>query len=342
MGRFMLWAIAVACIAESHGALASEPNSPLASEPSNALEAEATFQAARALLEDKRYADACPKFEQSQRLDPALGTLLALAYCQELSGLLATSWTNYLAAAQLAEREGQGDRQSAATERARAISTRVSKLTVVVPPQMLSLPGFRLLRDGVEFERASFGMAVPMDGGTHAFQASAPGRVPWVSSVTVLIEHDQKTLILPVLDLEPLPNRAPVSPSSPPVSDDHAAHDSELALRRVSLVMAAASVIGLGVGTGFALSAKSKNDRSNEEGHCANDACDASGTRLRNDALSAARVSTWSFVASGVLAAGSVTLYLTANSLRSPSNHGARLQGNVALGAPSVSFATSF
>ena len=336
MGRSMLWAaVAAACIAQ--------PQIVLAGEPDNASQADESFHAGRALLKDKRYADACPKFEQSQRQDPASGTLLALAYCQELSGLLATSWTNYLAAAQLAEREGQSDRQSAAAERATAISARFSKLTVVVPSELLSLPGFHLLRDGIEFERASFGLPVPTDGGTHAFQATAPGRVPWSSTVTLLPEHDQKTLILPVLDPVPPPSSAPARANSPapPPSDYDAAHRSEIALKRVSLAVAAASIIGLGVGTGFALSAKSKNDDSNANG-CTNDGCDANGTRLRNDALSAARVSTWSFVASGVLAAGSITLYLTANSLHSPSNRGARIQGNVSLGAPSVTFATSF
>ena len=92
-----------------------------AQQPSPSTEADETFHAARALLKDKRYAEACPKFEESQRQDPASGTLLAIAYCQELSGLLATSWSNYLAAAQLPEREGHTDRKSAATERARAL-----------------------------------------------------------------------------------------------------------------------------------------------------------------------------------------------------------------------------
>ena len=87
-----------------------------------AVSAEEAFQAGRALLKDKRYADACPKFEASQREDPASGTLLALAYCQELSGLLASALHNYSGASDLAAQEGHAERQKAASERARVLA----------------------------------------------------------------------------------------------------------------------------------------------------------------------------------------------------------------------------
>ncbi len=336
MGRYIRWAALLVTLC------AVCPRAASAGEPDEEKGADETFHEGRALLKDKRYGEACPKFEESQRKDPASGTLLALAYCQELSGLLATSWTSYLAAAQLAEREGHPDRQASARERAATVATRVSKLTVVVPPELLSLPGFHLLRDGFEFERASFGMAVPTDGGTHAFQASAPGRVPWTSTVTLLAEHDQKTLILPVLDLvqaegTPVPGGTGRAPTPPLVAEN----DSTGAkLTRAGWVVGAASLVGLGIGTAFTFLAVSKNNQSNQDGHC-NPTCDATGTELRNSALSAARVSTWSFVAGGALAVCSVTLFVAGNA-KSESQHSARLQGGVSLGAPSLSISGSF
>jgi hypothetical protein len=353
MHRSIAWATAAAvlCLAGPRGALADVDGKAVDGQSANPS-ADDSFREGHALLRDKRYAEACPKFEQSQRQDPASGTLLALAYCQELSGLLATSWASYLAAAQLAEREGHAERQSAASERVQALASRVSRLTVIVPPELLSLPGFHLLRDGVEFERASFAIAVPMDGGPHVFLATAPGRVPWTSTVTLLSERDQKTLVLPVLDLAPPPpgsdgpgRSAPEVVAAPPApaSGSGAEHDDPGAtLKRVGLGFAIAGAVGVGVGTAFALSAQSKNEQSNANGHCDSSGCDETGTNLRNSALSAARTATWAFVASGALAACSVTLFVTGSSKSSAAKSSARLQGTLSLAAPSVSVVGSF
>ena len=337
-------AVAPNAVAPSAPAVAPSAVAPSAPAVAPSDSADATFDAGRALLKDKRYADACPKFEESQRQDPASGTLLALAYCQELSGLLATSRATYLAAARLAEREGHRDRQAAASERAQALAARVSKITVVVPQELLVLPGFHLLRDGIEFERASFGIAVATDGGSHAFEASAPGRVPWTSTVTLFSEGDQKTLVLPVLDSvqPPSAREAGFAPGPPRSPEAQERASNKVTLERVSLALAAGSVVGLALGTGFALRASSKNDESNSHG-CGANGCDENGAKLRNDALSAARVSTWSFIAGGALAAAGITLYIHANS-GSPqvSSATTRLQAGLSLGAPGLQFSRSF
>jgi hypothetical protein len=110
-------------------------------------------------------------------------------------------------------------------------------------------------------------------------------------------------------------------------------------LTRAGWVVGAASLVGLGIGTAFTFLAVSKNNQSNQDNHCS-PTCDATGTELRNSALSAARVSTWSFVAGGALAACSITLFVTG--AKSESQHGARVQGGVSLGAPSLSVSGSF
>lgn len=331
-------AVGLLCALHAPRARAQEPAS--ASPSGQAPEADESFRAGRELLRDKRYAEACAKFELSQRQDPASATLLALAYCQELSGLLASSWSSYQAAAELAAHEGQPDRQTAATERAQALSTRFSKLTVAVSPALLALPELHVLRDGRELERTAFGKPLPVDGGTYAFQATATGRVPWSGTILLLAEQDEKTLVLPMLGLAepppaPAPTRAPKAVLAP-----EAGH--ELAYKRVSLGLAAASVVGVAVGTAYALAALSRKDESNADGHCGAEGCDPRGVELRNSALSAARVSTWSFVASGALAACSLTLYIAAGSSGPSSGTSARLVQNHSLGAPGLAVSGSF
>ena len=67
------------------------------------------FREGRALVVDGRFAEACPKLEQSQRLEPRLGTQLNIAFCHEQLGKLATAWSGFQEAASTARREGDLD-----------------------------------------------------------------------------------------------------------------------------------------------------------------------------------------------------------------------------------------
>ena len=58
--------------------------------------ADALFDAARDLMNAEEYAAACPKFQDSHDLDPAVGTLLNLGLCYKKAGQTASAWTTYM------------------------------------------------------------------------------------------------------------------------------------------------------------------------------------------------------------------------------------------------------
>ena len=83
-------------------------------QPTEAVKrADALFQEGRRLLDAGDATAACPKFEESQRLDPGLGTLLNLADCYERTSRLA------LALAPFRRAEGQARRLGAVSGGAR-------------------------------------------------------------------------------------------------------------------------------------------------------------------------------------------------------------------------------
>jgi tetratricopeptide (TPR) repeat protein len=88
--------------------------------------AEALFREGRSAADAGNYAVACPKFEESYRLDPAPGTLLNLGDCEEHRGQLALALQHYR---QLhAELPETDDRRPIAAARARALELRASKV----------------------------------------------------------------------------------------------------------------------------------------------------------------------------------------------------------------------
>lgn len=303
--------------------------------------ADETFHAGRELMKDGKLAEACPKFEESQRADPASGTLLALAYCQELSGLLASAHANYVATVNLAAKEGQTERQKAASERAESLAKRLSTLTILVPPALTQQAGLKIKRDGIELDRVSYNVALPLNGGTHLIEATAPGRERWAGVLTLQNEADRKTLELPILEpespvvVELSGGRRAAAPLPPAPRAPEPA--SVRRMRHASLGLALGSAASVGLGVTFGLAAKSRNDASNRDGHCDASGCDAYGAERRNAALDAARVATWSFVAAGALGVTSAILYFKAENAAST-----QLATSIVGGSPHVMLSGSF
>ncbi|MDF2698209.1 MAG: hypothetical protein K0S65_6592, partial [Labilithrix sp.] len=94
--------------------------------------AQSLFDEARQLMDRGKYAEACPKLAESQRLDPGGGTLLNLAICHEKEGRFGTAYLEMKAASSQAGKDGRKDREKIANERLTALGPRVPRLAVHV------------------------------------------------------------------------------------------------------------------------------------------------------------------------------------------------------------------
>ena len=274
--------------------------------------AEALFQRAKALMAEGKFADACPKFLESDRLDPGIGTKLRLADCYALIGKTASAWAEFVDAADLATKTKDA-REKIARQKAAELKPTLPMLTVEVAPGV-PRESLEIRRDDVVIGAAVWGTPVPVDPGPHQITASAPGRKAWTSRV--VSEPSRVTSILvPELD----PEVVAAAPTTT-TTQNSVAHDADpttpaggSAQRTIGVVVLGIGVLGLAGGTYFGLSAKSKLDASNQDGHCrADNRCDAKGVELRSDFQSAATISTIAFVVGGVAAVGGTVLFLTA------------------------------
>ena len=103
--------------------------------------AQSLFDEGRILLEADRPREACPKFAESQRLDPGGGTLLNLALCLELSGKTGSAWARYQEARAIAARDGRKDRE----EFARASAQLLKRAAGVTMSKILPMKRFSSL-----------------------------------------------------------------------------------------------------------------------------------------------------------------------------------------------------
>jgi hypothetical protein len=298
-------AAAAACSLSLAIALAAPPAS--AQSATDSATAESLFNEALELLANKRAAEACPKLEVSQRLDPGIGTLLYLADCYQQTGRTASAWGTFREAAYLAK-AAKDDREDVAVESARNLEPKLSYLLVQVTPSAGS--ALEVERDGTVMQDALWNTAIPVDPGAHTVKASAPGKKPWSTTVNVGEGPRQETVVVPALEDAPVAMPVAAVPmSAPPAEPTHAANTQ----KTVGWVLLGAGSAGLITGGVLALLARGDNTDAKSE--CRPDVirlCNPRGVELGNSAHTKA---TWAGVSAGVgiaaLGAG-VTLLLLA------------------------------
>jgi hypothetical protein len=258
------------------------------------------FRDGRALMAEGRLSEACPKLEESNRLDPSGGTILNLALCHQQQGMLASSWSEFNEAAAFARRDLRPDRETVARKYALALERRLSRLTIVVPARA-RMKGLRIERDGRDLGDASWSTAMPIDGGEHVVRASAPGMEPFAGTVVLANEGDAQTIEIP-----PLTTAAAVAPpraktpltaapfAAPTVLNSNVGSPSEKRRLRRTLAwtIGAVGIAQLGIAGYFGLHAVDEHRRSNDLCPGGQQCTSQLGVDLNNDAGRAADAST--------------------------------------------------
>lgn len=177
------------------------------------LLAQSLFQEGKRLLDAGKIDPACEKLAESQKLEPAAGTLLNLARCHELQGKIATAWTDFQGALELSKRARRPDRMAHAKKKIDELGPKVPYLTLRYAGAS-PLPGLKVRLDGVELSSATLDTSLALDPGEHVVSAEAEGHEPFEVKVT-LAESEKKTVAIG--PLEPLRKVAP-APRPPPAS----------------------------------------------------------------------------------------------------------------------------
>ena len=249
------------------------------------------FREGQDAMKAQLYAEACPKFADSNKLDPQLGTLLNLAACHEKAGKVATAWLEYNMLVDLATKAGDTGRADYAQKHAAALEP-LPALQLRVAAE-LGLKEVKIDEQAIGI--AALGNTIPLDPGPHTLALSTDTQ-HWTQSIVVPTSGIATVEIaLPAQAIETAPPVTETTKRSP--------------LRPVGIVLAGIGVAGVAVGGIFG--AIAIGDKSTVNQHCMSPPlCDADGLKAADAAHTNALVSTIGFIAGGVLLATGVTLFI--------------------------------
>lgn len=277
--------------------------------------AESLFAAGRELMDKQEYASACPKFEESNRLDPSAGTLLNLGKCMEALGKTASAWGSYKQAITVGKSKGQQRQIDAANEYILAIEPRLVRLLVDAES---AAPGFVVTRTDesgarVELGGAALGVPVAVDPSIYRIQAKAPGFDVWAGMIDV--REEGSTVRVKIPELVATRRKVDEPPPPPPRKLDP--------LLVIGGVTAGVGVVGLALGAAFGvMTIDSANTAIADPKLCPNYRCTPLGQAVISTAESESVVSTVGLVVGGAaLVGGVVMITYSVLSHRAPAPH---------------------
>ena len=298
-------------------------------------------------FENKRWAEALDLFTRAESLVHSPVHLLYKARALVQLGQLVKARETYLS---ISREESSSSSQAVLKARDDA-----AKEEVLLEPRLANLtvkldgPGAleaSVIMDGVKVPAALVGVARPADPGQHTLEASGTG----VTSDAQTISLKEGGVATVTLQLKATPGAAPVVPAAaaqPAAPATTAAVDTSRSthsgngLRIASYASFAVGVAGVGLGTVFAVKAKSKysdgNSLCNNQDPCVLSPADAARReQLGKDGDSAKTVAIIGFVAGGVGLAAGTTLFVLSGKKQSESAR-AGVQPWIGLGSVGLS-----
>lgn len=271
--------------------------------------AEALFDEAKRLMDAGKNDEACAKLLESERLAKGVGVALYLGECYQRVGRPASAWAQFRLAQSLAAARND-KREPIARGRADALEPMLPTLQIVVDVPA----GVSLTRDAEPIGQPEWGVAVPVDPGTHVISASAPGKRGWTTRVEVAAGHGAQVVHVPALaDAAPAEAMARAG-GTPATGESPSPYSAGLSgARTLGLVLGGVGIAGVGVGSYFGLDTFSKNSTASAD--CPADRCTQAGVDAGKQAQTSAMISTVAFgVGLASLAAGAYFFFFAPGS----------------------------
>jgi hypothetical protein len=296
--------------------------------------ARAAANAGGAAFQEHKWAEAIDMFTRAESLVHSPVHLLYMARSHEKLGQLVRAREAYIKITnedlpKNAPEPYRAAKKDAERELA-ALDPRVPSVTITLKGPAPSQPGAAVTMDGQPVPAALVGVPRPVDPGEHRFEASAEGYAAQPVVVRVLEGKSEAAVLELVPTGAPIPLATPVAgaavapgpqpPGEPPPAAPPSADKGSHGPHPLTWVAFGVGAVGLGLGTVFAITSKSKVDEAN--GLCnrtgpdgASDWCPpdsaAKASELDDDAKSNKTLAIVSFVAAGVAIGAGVSLLVT-------------------------------
>jgi hypothetical protein len=284
------------------------------------------FKQGRDAISAGKLDEACTRFEQSFKLDPAIGTKLNLADCLERKGLLAAAYRLFDEAANEAAKGRKEGRESFARERAEALAKQLVRVEVSIADP--SVKGLKVTIADVVVAKEAWGVPRYLAPGVIEVEVSAFGYEPFHTTIEGRAGEVRK-IEVPALPRAEIETHGPGKPETdkglPTVTQPGAGVDTGVVStehrrpsRTGAYVVGAVGValIGTSVGLGFAARSKFRGADCGSKAGLPDGVCSPMGQTTTDDARMLADVGTGVAIAGAVAVGVGVYLWIRAGRRR--------------------------